>query len=141
MNAQSNDALSTLSQEWVLLQHQFDSYEKHSLYIKFVALALLTTGLLSGLTLWLLVPILAIVWLLDGIWKIFQSRIEVRLLKVEQAFRQQEVITACQFNREFLNERQGSVGLIFEYLRSSLRPTVAYPHALLIVLAIASIWL
>lgn len=133
--------MQALSAEWQLLQNQFDSYEKHSLYIKLVALVLLTTGLYSSLSLWLLLPILAIVWLLDGIWKTFQARIEVRLLKVEQAIGESRSITACQFNQEFLAQRPGMVGLVGEYIKSALRPTVAYPHALLLLLAGLSVLL
>lgn len=132
--------MQALTGEWKVLQNQFDSYEKHSLYIKLVALVLLTTGLFSDLSLWMLLPILAIVWLLDGIWKTFQARIEVRLLKVEQAIAQSQEITACQFNQDFLTQRLGVVGLVGEYLKSALRPTVAYPHVLLILIAGLSVF-
>lgn len=132
--------VQALTGEWKVLQNQFDSYEKHSLYIKLVALVLLTTGLFSDLSLWMLLPILAIVWLLDGIWKTFQARIEVRLLKVEQAIAQSQEITACQFNQDFLTQRLGVVGLVGEYLKSALRPTVAYPHVLLILIAGLSVF-
>jgi len=41
---------------------------------------------------------------------------------------------AYQFNSLYLQNRPSSVGLIKEYLGQALRPTIAFPHLLLIVM-------
>ena len=73
--------------EWSLLQNQFDSYEKHSLYIKLLSILVLTTSIILIGTHVFVILILLVLWLQDGIWKTFQSRIEERLLLIEGAIR------------------------------------------------------
>ena len=121
-----------LSQEWTTLQNQFDSYEKFSLLIKLFAI----TWLIISLILSQLIPFNAcfgiavngIIWLLDAIWKTFQSRIETRILKLEASIEKNTSIAPCQFNREFLAHRAGTMSTLVSYLKQALRPTIAYPH-------------
>lgn len=132
MSTTHSDALKI---EWQVLQTQFDSYEKWSLVIKLAHLTFVSTALLTlhPITLGLLYLSL-LFWLCDGIWKTFQSRIETRLLNVEDAIAQEfksnnvEVIP-CQFNQTFLASRPSSFGLITDYLTNALKPTVALVHA------------
>ncbi len=49
--------------EWCLLQNQFDSYEKHSLYIKLLSVIVLLTAEISGATSIIIVLILLVLWL------------------------------------------------------------------------------
>ena len=70
--------------EWCLLQNQFDSYEKHSLYIKLLNVLLFFVALTLDVISISIVPVFLLLWLQDGIWKTFQSRIEKRLLQVEK---------------------------------------------------------
>ena len=43
---------------------------------------------------------------------------------------------ACQLHSQWLAQRPGTFGLLQEYARSALRPTVAFPYPLLLVLAV-----
>ena len=101
-----------LSNEWMLLQNQYDSYEKYSLMIKLVAMVVFYFAHISEKIGWIVLILLAIFWLQDAIWKTFQSRIELRLLAVEEALSDKEPSTqkdgnnnfiAYQFNTDFLS--------------------------------------
>lgn len=135
---------SPLAAEWAVLQIQYDSYEKFSLLIKLFAVALLAMAILSGQQSLVFPALLLILWLQDAIWKTFQSRIEARLLELEPYLADREGPSASdhkafQYNSLFAQNRPGIVGLVAQYLRQALRPTVAYPHLVLVCLAAATI--
>lgn len=132
MNKIKNEDFKT---EWCLLQNQFDSYEKHSLYLKIVGIISLVATTLLSLPVFLSALLLLIIWFQDAIWKTFQARIEQRLLQVEDYIASDSDESAFQFNNEFLRVRATGLSLIGEYIRQSIRPTVAFPHALLILIA------
>lgn len=92
----------------------------------------------SSLPLLYLVFIVCVLWLQDGIWKTFQSRIEQRLYIVEEYLAKvdskDDSILAFQFNRQFLASRPNSIGLIKLYVHQSLRPTIAFPYIILLPL-------
>ncbi len=46
-----------------------------------------------------------------------------------------ETVAPYQFNSDFILSRPGGIGLVAEYLRQALRPTVAFPHVVLLALA------
>ena len=124
--------------EWCLLQNQFDSYEKHSLYIKLISIIVLLAAEITGQTSFLVMLILLILWLQDAIWKTFQSRIEPRLLHIEKYIAGEGVAgeskeSAFQFNSEYHKVRLKGFSLINEYTRQAIRPTVAFPHTVLIL--------
>lgn len=122
--------------EWYLLQTQFDSYEKHSLYIKLLSVTVLFTAEISNAINMFIIFVLLILWLQDAIWKTFQARIESRLLWVEKHIQEQSEQGAFQFNSEYQNTRLSGLALIIEYARQSIRPTVAFPHIVLILIAL-----
>ncbi len=130
---------SRFSTEWSLLQKQFDSYEKHSLLIKLFSIGVLAAAyFIDHLSVFILC-LLLILWLQDAIWKTFQARIDVRLLQLEAYLANEDNLEnldgqAYQFNSLYLQNRPSSAGLIKEYLGQALRPTVAFPHLLLIVI-------
>jgi len=79
---------------------------------------------------------LLVLWLQDAIWKTFQSRIEVRLLQLEEYLSDDQSLDYTdqkpyQFNSQYVETRLGVVGLINEYFRQAIRPTVAYPYIVL----------
>jgi len=131
---------ANLANEWSLLQNQFDNYEKYSLLIKLSAIGLLAVAyLLNNLTVFVFF-LLLILWFQDAIWKTFQSRIETRLLQLEDYLSCEELLEnndakAYQLNSLYLKNRPSSVGLIKEYLRQAIRPTIAYPHVLLLLMS------
>lgn len=133
----SKDYNKEHSTEWSLLQNQYDSYEKHSLYIKLLSIAVFLAGVFFDIFSIYILFSLAILWGQDAIWKTFQSRIEKRLLAVEQAINENREEHAFQFNSEFMKERSGGVSLLKEYFHQAIRPTIAFPHAVLIVLVLA----
>lgn len=142
----SNGQLSTLQQEWLTLQTQFDSYEKHSLLIKLFNIVLSSMLLLIINAGCWAVFICAVVWLQDGIWKTFQARIGQRLEQVETALKNQLEGTATtelgmQFNSQWSQSRPSAVGLVVEYIKQSLKPTVAYPHVILITALFVQLWI
>lgn len=138
------DARSTLEhsleQEWRVLQNQADAYEKHALYIKLLSFIIVATAVLISRGGLVIASVLVILWFQDAIWKTFQSRISDRLLKVEHALKRvsgqssniDPDITPCQLNAEWMEKRLGFKGLLSEYMTQALRPTVAFPHVLLI---------
>lgn len=138
---------STLQNEWITLQTQFDSYEKCSLAIKLFSILLccmLVFALDAGIYSLIVV---AILWLQDGIWKTFQSRIGLRLEVVEQDIQDNAVETqdykaqvGMNFNLAWAQSRPNIVGLVAEYIKQSLKPTVAYPHVVLVALVIIKLY-
>jgi len=120
--------------EWCLLQNQFDSYEKHSLYIKLLSVIVLLAAVISDVTSIITVLVLMVLWLQDAIWKTFQSRLEPRLLQIEKYISEKSEESAFQFNSEYHRSRLSGISLINEYVRQSIRPTVAFPHIVLILI-------
>lgn len=125
-----------IKSEWTLLQNQFDSYEKHSLYIKLCSVLVLLFSEIYNVASIGLMLLLLVLWLQDSIWKTYQSRIESRLFTVEKSISNKLVEGAFQFNSDFQKNRSGSFALIKEYLQQSLRPTVAFPHVVILMILI-----
>jgi|TARA_R110002111_G_scaffold142165_4_gene208182 hypothetical protein len=143
----SDVQLHLLQSEWTTLQTQFDSYEKCSLGIKLFSIlvcCILVFSLNAGIwSLW----VVAILWLQDGIWKTFQNRIGQRLEVVEQAIQDNSNSTqdqisqvGMQFNLTWSQSRPSPIGLVCEYIKQSLKPTVAYPYVILIALVIVQLY-
>lgn len=122
-----------LMTEWCLLQNQFDSYEKHSLYIKLVSILVLLSAEISGVIGIPIIFILLVLWGQDAIWKTFQSRIEPRLFQLEKSISTDCSESACQFNTEYNKMSLSGLALIIEYARQSIRPTIAFPHVVLLI--------
>ncbi|MCX2981013.1 hypothetical protein EYC98_09070 [Halieaceae bacterium IMCC14734] len=134
---------TALAAEWTLLQNQYDSYEKHSLWIKLVALVLVTLVLLMTALNGMRVPASLLVislslWMQEAIWKTFQARIEARLLRLEVLLTEdaENAVNgdAYQYNTAFAEQRPGTAGLVLEYVQAARRPTVAFPHIVLVAL-------
>ncbi|MEW6984404.1 hypothetical protein AAD001_17265 [Colwelliaceae bacterium 6471] len=130
-----------LATEWTLLQNQYDSYEKYSLVIKLVNVALFSVLVAMNSSDLLILAVVLVLWGQDAIWKTFQSRIESHLLILEKSLKKAQAdtqISAFQFNSLFIDKRPSSMGLMIEYAKQALRPTVAFPHILLIVILLAN---
>ena len=129
------------SAESSLLQNQFDSYEKYSLVIKLTAVVLVTAFAVSDSRGMFAALIVGILWLQDAIWKTFQARIEVRLVRLEGFFADEQSSDSgtqkpFQFNREYQAMRGGTLDLCREYCAQAVRPTVAFPYAALLLLCV-----
>lgn len=130
-----------LENEWITLQNQYDSYEKYSLLIKLVNVGVLVGAYYSNHMHVMVLFLLLVLWGQDAIWKTFQSRIEVRLLELESTLAGDGNAEAFQFNRQYQKCRPGLAGLVKEYACQAIRPTIAYPHAvLLVLLAVTLLW-
>ncbi|MGI0119865.1 hypothetical protein [Zooshikella sp. RANM57] len=122
--------------EWSLLQNQFESYEKHSLYIKLISILVLLLSEVASTNTAVVFFILLLLWLQDSIWKTFQSRIEPRLLQIEKNIREGTEGCEFQFNSEYQKIENSGIGKICEYAKQAMRPTVAFPHVALVILFI-----
>ena len=140
-------SVSGFQHEWITLQNQYDSYEKYSLVIKLLNVVL-TCHLLFVFHVgsWTLL-VVAMIWLQDGIWKTFQNRIGQRLEVVEQALQENphqvpehRSQLGMQFNLAWNQTRPHGIGLVNEYIQQSLKPTVAYPHLVLLVMVIGQLY-
>ena len=136
---------SGLRQEWTSLQATFEQYERSGLTIKLVAVVTAAVGLLTSFAPVLICVVLAVLWLQEGIWRTFQSRIGARILRVEAGLRSlaepvaladtpaSDAHLAFQLHSEWGTTRPGGLKLLWAYVANSLRPTVAYPYAVLLV--------
>lgn len=120
--------------EWISLQDAYEQYEKYALIIKLTSVILCFAGLSMHIGFALLAPAVLILWIQEGVWKTYQSRIGERLLIVESAIK--NIGGTCeipfQLHTEWQAGKAGVLGLLKEYLGNSLRPTVIYPYGILI---------
>lgn len=123
-----------LHQEWLTLQAQHERYEGLALGVKLVAFVAAVVVPDTPLA----VALLALLWLQEGVLKTFQGRLGDRLLAVEAGLKAGEGIAPMQLHSDWQARRPRGAALLGEYLRSALRPTVALPYPLLMVLVLAS---
>lgn len=117
-----------LAHEWATLQNNIEHYERQALWVKLLAIAL------AAQLGWLGWPLLGmtmvlVLWLQEAIFRTSQSRLGERILELEQhpQTRPHQLHTAWQA------KRPGTLGLVREYLAQSLRPTVAFPYPVLVL--------
>jgi hypothetical protein len=128
----------TWAQEWITLQNQYEAYERSGLLIKLVAVALVAAGSWLSLSAPAAAALLLVLWAQEAIMKTWQTRLGVRLLAVEAALGGQATSETrpFQLHTQWQGQRAGAVTLLREYAQSALRPTVAFPYAVLVVLSI-----
>ena len=123
--------------EWCLLQNQFESYEKHSLYIKLGSILVLFLALSFSTGALPTCFILGVLWIQDAILKTFQSRITPRLLRIEKNILETAQASPFQFNTDYQLAETKGLSKIQEYAKQAARPTVAFPHLVLIGILVA----
>jgi hypothetical protein len=140
MTEQNTSPISSQQQaileEWTSQQHSYDRYEALSLGIKVFAVMVFIASTALAFEPLLILALICIVWLLEAIWKTFQSRTEERLLNLEEAWHQGDFTQAMRFYSHWQTQRPGTTKLIAAYVKNALRPTIAYPYALLLVATI-----
>lgn len=119
-----------LHQEWLALQAQHERYEGLALTVKLVAFVAVVVVPDNTLAL----ALLALLWLQEGVLKTFQARLGERLLVVEAGIKAGEGVAAMQLHSDWLARRPRGAGLLAQYVKSALRPTVALPYPLLMAL-------
>ena len=146
----TNTQVNNWQQEWQLLHNNYEQYEHKALLIKMVAVVICTISLITPLTTVQGMLLLATLWLQEGIWKTYQTRVGEQLLLIEvqmytvanetELTKSTEKISTKTINQPFQfytlwqAKRSGITGLVSEYLLNALRPTVIYPYAILIVI-------
>ena len=132
----AGNATTLLSQEWQTLHQDHERYDRYGLLIKLTAVVVSLLALALGMTLLLTLIFVLILWLQEGIWRTIQARTSDRLLEIERLLALPGEHVGLQFYSAWQATRPGTVGLLKEYLRNSLRPTVAYPYVILLALEI-----
>lgn len=125
--------MQELGHEWLALQGQFERYEGHALLIKLFAAGL------CGVSIWtiqntpMLLTLLLVLWLQEGILRTVQNRLGERIVRLEQACTPSgnNAVTPFQLHSDWQKARPGAMGLVREYARNALRPTVAFPYVIL----------
>ena len=123
--------------EWAVLQPLYERYEFGALSIKLTAIVLFFGGIVIELHGTWLILLLAVLWLQEGIFKTCQSRLGERLLAIERDIAAGTTAGAFALHSQWQAQRRGVFGLLREYLSSAIRPTVAFPYLVLLVL----VWL
>jgi len=117
--------------EWAVLQNNIEQFERHALLVKLLAVVLATQLTLFG-SAGLAIAAVGILWLQEAIFRTSQARLGARILRLEA-----QDATAHQLHTEWAAHRPGTVGLVVEYLKHALRPTVAFPYPVLVVVIAA----
>ncbi|KQY90597.1 hypothetical protein [Pelomonas sp. Root1444] len=127
--------MNALHHEWLALQAQHERYEGLALVVKLLAFTALVIVPDNGLVL----ALLALLWLQEAVLKTFQGRLGERLLVVEAAVKSGgEGAVPMQLHSDWLTRRPRGAGLVTQYLKSALRPTVALPYPVLMLLAVVA---
>lgn len=135
--------LDALGLEWATLQNNVERYETGALALKWSAMLLAVLGLGLNFPLSLISAVILLIWLQEAVYRTFQARLGRRIVRVETLVRQacgpakDAVAPPFQLHSEWLESRSSGLGLIREYLASALRPTVAYPYALVLLRLLA----
>lgn len=119
--------------EWAVLQNNIEHYEHLAVGIKLIAIVMAAQLGWLGWP-WLGAVIVLVLWLQEAIIRTSQSRLVDRILALEQA----PPSTPHRLHTEWQAKRAGMLGLIREYLAQSLRPTVAFPYPVLVLILITT---
>jgi hypothetical protein len=123
------ESKTLLGLEWQTLQNNHEQHERNALFIKLSSLAFGLTGLTAGIALGWIALIIVLLWVLEGIFKTYQTRLADRLLQVESLLAQEAPAQPpMQLSTDWMARRPGGAGLIVEYALSACRPTVAFPY-------------
>lgn len=120
----------TNQQEWLQLQQSYDQMEKHALWLRLLCLTLWLWLVQSESTVVLQAGLIGFCWLNEALWKAQQDRAGARLLALEAALREEQDI-ACQWQSSWLAQRPSIAGLIGDYVKAGLKPTVAVSYLIL----------
>ena len=129
---------AALQQEWVTLQNNHERYESGSLAIKLVTVVLACAGVAFELESWFVGLFVLVLWLQEGIFKTWQSRLGERLVQLEGLIAQDPppAGAAFQLHSGWMARRAGARALLAEYAASAARPTVAFPYVVLLLVLI-----
>ena len=130
----SMDSNFALVEEWRTLQNNHEAYERGALLLKLAALTAFAAGYVLALPYELTGGLALLIWVQESIYRTSQARLAARLVLVEQLLHSDAPSTdACQLHTEWLAGRPHTAGLLAEYASHALRPTVAFPYAVLLI--------
>jgi hypothetical protein len=130
---------AALLQEWSTLQNNFEQAERHALLVKLTAVVLCVGGYALGLPYELIGGTALLLWVQESLCRTAQARLGERIVRVEALVKNAAPATsACQLHTDWLASRKGSLGLLGEYASHALRPTVAFPYAVLALAALVA---
>jgi hypothetical protein len=127
---------SPLIIEWQTLQNNYEQHEKNALLIKLTCLTIFLLSQAMGSPLLWATFIVLLCWGLESIFKTYQSRLGERLLNIEATIQQGHEKDGMQLHTHWQNKRPNGARLIIEYAEHALKPTVAYPYALIFLVNI-----
>ena len=130
--------LSALGHEWAVLQDHHEQYEKSSLLIKLSSIAVLVACLALSMGGVFTLLLMLVLWVQEAVLRTGQSRLGDRILRIEGCIAQGESAPGYQLHSEWQATRPGFTGLLAGYGKNMLRPTVAFPYAVL--MAITVLW-
>lgn len=130
-------------QEWIVLHANHEQAERTAGWIKAGAILLTFATLAIAVDVLLASMLILVLWLQEGIVRTSQARAGARLLHVEALIRspQARSDSAFQLHTSWQQTRAGTTALVKEYLRHSLRPTVAYPYVVLLGILLTALLL
>lgn len=126
--------------EWIILHRDYERYEQFALVIKLLAVGTCLMCWLFSLGIVVSSLFVCVLWLQEGIWKTYQARIGARIVLVEKMMVEPAIAVNAVFQLygSWGATRKGAVRLLAEYFSNSLRPTVAYPYVVLVLMTLAS---
>jgi len=131
--------------EWQTLHNNHESYEQYALVIKLIAIIIFSLNLIFEMPVIIAISLLLILWLQEGIWKTYQSRIAKRIILIENEIsglsQDTQEKVPFQLYSSWQKEGTNGIDLVKEYISNALKPTVIYPYIILVLLNIASILL
>lgn len=126
---------SSLHLEWATLQHEHEGHERTALLVKLSAVLLTAQMAFFGLPLQITAPLIGVLWVVEAVARTVQARLGARIERIEHLIaRDADASSACQLHTEWQAGRTGLVGLLREYASAAVRPTVAFPYPLLLIL-------
>ncbi len=131
---------NALGHEWAILQNNHERYENAGLLIKLTGVVLFVACLALSLDVIIAMLLMLLLWVQEAMVRTSQSRLGQRIVRIEQALASGTPVQAApyQLHSEWLATRPGLGGLLAEYGRNMLRPTIAFPYAAL--MAITVLW-
>lgn len=128
---------SAFAHEWAILQNNHEQYERTCLLIKLSVVAVFVASLALSVHVVVALLLMLLLWLQEAISRTSQSRLGERILRIERLIAEGASAPGYQLHSEWLATRPGLAGLLAEYGKNLLRPTVAFPYIVLVMMTLA----
>jgi hypothetical protein len=136
----TNVKTSYLKDEYLLLQKFYEDYDSRVVTIKgwsaTIGLAAIGGGFYQSSYPWLFASVVSLIcWILESIWKSFQSMFGSRISLIEKAFRDDDfsAISPLQIYTSWFDTLKERGFHIFYFFKSGI---VVFPHAAIVLVGI-----